>query len=139
MSDDRVFLDTFFIQALLNHRDRHHLEAKGLFPRIRAAREVWITEAIMVEVGNALSAINRAGATEFIRLCYRTSNIHVVSIDTPLLNRALTLYDSRPDKTWGLTDCLSFVVMDDQGLTDAATADRHFRQAGFRPLLSESA
>ncbi len=31
--------------------------------------------------------------------------------------------------------CMSFVVMSDQSLTDALTADDHFRQAGFRALL----
>jgi uncharacterized protein len=58
-------------------------------------------------------------------------------VDTPLLNRALQLYSERPDKTWGLTDCISFIVMWDRGLTDAVTADMHFVQAGFRALLRE--
>ena len=49
--------------------------------------------------------------------------------------RAVDLYDDRRDKMWGLTDCLSFVVMQDNGLTDALTADDHFRQAGYRVLL----
>ena len=47
-------------------------------------------------------------------------------------------YERRRDKTWGLTDCISFVVMREQGLRDALTADSHFRQAGFRPLLTPS-
>jgi predicted nucleic acid-binding protein len=59
----------------------------------------------------------------------------VVSVDTSLLNRGLDLYHSRPDKDWGLTDCISFVVMREQNLIDALTADRHFVQAGFRALL----
>jgi uncharacterized protein len=49
-------------------------------PRIRTASEVWITEAIFSEVGNALSAFNRKGATQFIQQCYRTENMRVVSI-----------------------------------------------------------
>ncbi len=36
---------------------------------------------------------------------------------------------------WALTDCISFVVMEERELTLAATGDRHFRQAGFTPLL----
>jgi predicted nucleic acid-binding protein len=50
----------------------------------------------------------------------------------------LDLYDERADKEWGLTDCLSFVVMSDQSLTDAMTPDRHFIQAGFRALMRDS-
>jgi hypothetical protein len=45
------------------------------------------------------------------------------------------MYASRPDKTWGLVDCASFVVMQDEGITEAFTNDRHFEQAGFTTLL----
>lgn len=135
MTGDRLFLDTAFIQALLNPRDDYHNQAKELFPRIRAASEVWITEAIFVEVGNALSAFNRSGAVQFIQQCYRTENIRVVSVDTELLMQALAFYQSRVDKTWGLTDCISFIVMQQNHLTDAVTGDRHFVQAGFRALM----
>jgi uncharacterized protein len=138
MTGDRLFLDTAFIQALLNPRDDYHNHAKHLFPRIRSAAEVWITEAIFAEVGNALSALNRSGAVQFIQQCYRTDNIKVVSVDTALLMQALALYQARADKTWGLTDCISFVVMQQQDLTDAVTGDRHFVQAGFRALMLET-
>jgi len=138
MSNERLFLNTAFIQALLNPRDDYHNQAKQLFPRIRAASEVWITEAIFAEVGNALSAFNRNGAVQFIQQCYRTDNIKIVSVDTELLMQALALYQSRPDKTWGLTDCISFVVMRQQSLTDAVTGDRHFVQAGFRALMLDT-
>lgn len=76
--------------------------AVELFPRVRTVAKVWVTEAVLVEIGNALSALDRRAAVQFIELCYRTDNIHVVSVDTLLLDRALQLYDSRPDKTWGL-------------------------------------
>lgn len=135
MTGDRIFLDTAFIQALLNPRDDYHPQAKQLFPRIRAAAEVWITEAILVEVGNALSAFNRQAAVQFIQQCYRTNNIKVVRVETELLMQAVALYQARADKTWGLTDCISFVVMQQEGLAEAATVDRHFVQAGFRALM----
>jgi predicted nucleic acid-binding protein len=136
MSRDRLFLDTVFIQALLNPRDDYHQQAKQLFPRVRGAAEVWLTEAILVEVGNALSSLNRNGAFQFIQQCYCTENIKVVSVDTSLLIQSLDLYQSRPDKDWGLTDCISFVVMQQRGLVDAVTSDRHFHQAGFCTLVT---
>ena len=52
-----------------------------------------------------------------------------------LWRRGVDLYSDRTDKEWSLTDCLSFIIMEDRGLTDALTADRHFIQAGFRALL----
>ena len=135
MTGERFFLDTVFIQALLNKHDSYHQQALKFLQRVQNATEVWITEAVLIEVGNALSAINRAVAVAFICQCYYTQNMHVVSVDTALLSKALHLYGNRPDKNWGLTDCISFVVMQEQGLTDAVTADQHFSQAGYRTLL----
>ena len=45
------------------------------------------------------------------------------------------LFAKRPDKEWSLTDCISFIVMQEYGLTEALTADHHFEQAGFTILL----
>jgi predicted nucleic acid-binding protein len=49
--------------------------------------------------------------------------------------RAFELYRSHLDKSWGLIDCVSFIVMRDFGLTEFLTADKHFEQAGFSALL----
>lgn len=137
MTDERLLLDTVFIQALLNSRDQYYLQAIALLPRVRNAAQVWVTEAVLIKVGNALSAFNRIAAIQFIQQCYQTANMRVVSVDTELLSHALQLYQARPDKTWGLTDCISFAVMQEQGLIMAATADEHFLQAGYRALLLE--
>jgi predicted nucleic acid-binding protein len=51
------------------------------------------------------------------------------------LQRGFDLFSKRPDKEWSLTDCISFVVMQEHGVTDALTTDRHFAQAGFTMLL----
>ena len=52
-----------------------------------------------------------------------------------LLKRAFQLYKDRMDKEWGLTDCISFIIMQEFGLVKALTADEHFQQAGFQTLL----
>lgn len=138
MGSDRLFLDTVFVQALLNRRDQYHGTVQALLPRVRQAHEVWTTEAILIEIGNALGALDRRIAADFILQCYRTANMQVVSVDTPLLRDALTLYVSRQDKSWGLTDCISFTVMAQHGLHIAVTADDHFVQAGYRALMLNS-
>lgn len=135
MSVERFLLDTVYIQALLNRDDDYHQHAQSLLPRVRGAAEVWVTEAVLTEVGNALGKFNRQAAVEFINQCYRTPNIHVVTVSEVLFRQAIDLYEARGDKEWGLTDCISFVVMEQEGLEDAVTADKHFAQAGFRPLL----
>jgi hypothetical protein len=135
MNDARFFLDTAYVLALLNPHDCYHKQAKALLPSVRDAHKVWITEAVLVEIGNALARSNRSAAAAFITSCYVTPNVTVVSVDTALLQRALDFYRSREDKERGLTDCISFMVMEDHGLTDALTTDEHFEQAGFQTLL----
>lgn len=136
MSRDCLFLDTGFVQARLNAADQHHSRAMLLAPRVHKADEVWTTEAVLVEIGNAFSAMNRAVATNFIDALYRTPNSKIVSVDSALFRRALDLYRARPDKAWGMTDCISFVVMTEHNLTEALTPDKHFVQAGFKALLA---
>ncbi|NEP81852.1 MAG: type II toxin-antitoxin system VapC family toxin [Okeania sp. SIO3B3] len=135
MNKDRLFLDTVFIQAILNPRDQYHIPAIQLLPRVKNAQEVWITEAIFMEVGNALSTYDRRKVSAFIQQCYQTDNISIVNITPQLFQEGLNLYESRQDKKWGLVDCLSFIVMRQHNLIDAVTSDIHFIQAGFQALL----
>jgi len=125
------------ILVLLNSRDACHRQAKKLLPQLRAAREVWATEAVLIEIGNALARSNRVTAAAFINSCYITSNIRVISVNRQLFLQTVDFYKKHRDKEWGLTDCISFIVMKEQGLTKALTADEHFKQAGFRALLKE--
>jgi len=139
MSNERLLMDTAFVLALLDRNDQYHSKAKELFPRARNARELWTTEAILIEIGNGSSRVprNRRAAFTFIKQCYAASNTRIMNVSTELLDRALYFYDSRQDKTWGLTDCISFIVMRDQNLTAALTGDQHFQQAGFRALMRD--
>ena len=138
MKADRFFLDTAYVLALLNPNDIYHKQAKVLLPSMHLAQEIWITEAVLIEIGNALARSNRSAAVAFINGCYITPNTNVVSMDSLLLQRAIELYNNREDKEWGMTDCISFIVMEDHGLIEALTTDDHFQQAGFRALLLES-
>jgi uncharacterized protein len=62
-------------------------------------------------------------------------SVTIVPASDDLFRRGVDLYRQRPDKDWPLTDCLSFVVMNDHGATEALTGDHHFEQAGFQALL----
>jgi predicted nucleic acid-binding protein len=136
---ERVLLDSTFIAGYLNSRDQHHSSAKRCMPLVKGADEVVITEPVLVEVGNLLhSPSHRLQAAQFIEACYVTKNITVVPVDRELLTRALRFFRQHTDKEWGLTDCISFVVMHDLKLTTAVTADRDFQQAGFQALMLET-
>ena len=138
MSGERLLLDSTFIAGLINSRDQLHLKAKDFLPLVETAAEVVITEAVLIEVGNLLHSVQyRQRAAEFIDACYGTTNVTIVSVDTELLRKAVDFYRLHQDKDWGLTDCISFVVMKEHGLIIAMTADAHFQQAGFRALMLE--
>ena len=60
----------------------------------------------------------------------------IVPCSSDRFERALELYKSRTDKSWGMIDCFSFVVMDEFRVKQALAFDEHFRQAGYTvPLL----
>ncbi len=138
INNQRIFLDTAFVIALLNRRDKYHNIAKALMDLVRQSPEIWVTEAVLVEIGNALASTDRQGAADFINSCYATAHFIVVPGGDNLMKRAIRLYKNRMDKDWGLTDCISFIIMQDEGLLLALTTDTHFRQAGFVPLMLES-
>ena len=48
--------------------------------------------------------------------------------------RAWRLFIDRPDKSYTLTDCLSFVIMRRLGVNEALAFDTHFSQEGFTLL-----
>lgn len=90
----------------------------------------------MSRSGNALSRVHwRALGYATVRDLLVGPQIEIVTVDRRLLPRALDLYGNRPDKEWGLTDCISFVVMTDRRIKSALTFDHHFAQAGFTTLI----
>jgi len=62
-------------------------------------------------------------------------DIVILPCTDQLLNEGISLYAQRSDKEWTLTDCISFVVLQREGITEALTGDHHFEQAGFLALL----
>ncbi|MBC2697077.1 MAG: type II toxin-antitoxin system VapC family toxin [ANME-2 cluster archaeon] len=137
MNTSRFFMDTAYVLALLNQNDKYHEKAKAILPKTSIADEVCITETVIIEIGNSLARSNRSMAIAFIESLYTTYNVSVIPVDSELLGQAIDFYHRREDKEWGLTDCISFIVMEDQNLTNALTSDEHFIQAGFRALLRE--
>ncbi len=89
-----------------------------------------------MEVGNALSTYDRHKVAAFIQKCYKTDNISIVNITLQLFEQGLNLYESRSDKKWGLVDCLSFIVMEQQKLIDAVTSDIHFYSSRFSGIIA---
>lgn len=133
----RVFVDTSYVIALFVTRDEHHAAARGLASAmVRARTRLVTTHAVLLEVGNALARPPyRSAALAILQALESDPAAEIVPVTEGRYAQARALYAARPDQGWGLTDCVSFVVMREFGLTDALTADRHFEQAGYRALL----
>lgn len=132
-----VFLDTSFAIALSSVTDQHHSRAVQLANQLEISKiRLVTTQAILLEIGNALSKQRyKIAAIQLLESIEADPSIEVVSLTNDLYRLAFNLFKEREDKEWGLVDCISFIVMQDRGITDALTADTHFSQAGFRALL----
>ena len=129
-----IFIDTSYFLALVNTRDKYHQAAKTVAAQVTPP---FITsDAVLFELGNALARPphRRLGIQAFQQI-RADATIEILPINTELFSQTISFYQSRSDKAWGLTDCSSFVIMQQLGLREALTADLHFEQAGFKRLL----
>ena len=129
-----VFADTFYFLALLDSEEPRHRQA---FQSSRdASLRLVTTEWVMVEFADAYS--QPPDRADFVSLyCVLADHplVKILPADTRLFQGAVDLFEQRQDKNWSLTDCLSFLVMQQEGITEALTGDKHFEQAGLIALL----
>jgi uncharacterized protein len=129
-----VFADAFYFVARLNRRDQHHQRALEFSRDFRA--RLLTSDWILMEVADALAeSESRVRVRDFILHLRRSALCEIIPASRELLDRGLDLYHQHADKGWTLTDCVSFIVMRERGVTDALTGDKHFEQAGFVALL----
>ena len=135
----RYFADTAWWIAISRKRDQYHQRALAWYQFIiRSESSIVTTEAVLWEWLNAFCAPDaRRIASAGYRRAHEDAKVDVAPFERELTRDAVQLYDSRPDKSWSLTDCISFVVMERRGLSEALTADSDFQQANMKALLLE--
>lgn len=135
-----VFLDTSYAIALSSSSDLFHQCTLQLAEQIeQGSTRLVTTRAVILEIGNALSRQRyRSAAIRLLDALEVDPTVEIIPLSEQLYAQSLRLYRDRPDKDWGLTDCISFIVMQERGITEALIADEHFQQAGFRALMRES-
>lgn len=130
-----VFADTFYYIALLDANDSAHKAAVDVTRQLKFPIET--TGFVLLELANALSASRHRGVFgSFLHHLRANPNVIIHEADRELFDLGVEVYREREDKDWSLTDCISFVVMHREGLTEALTGDHHFQQAGFKTLLN---
>lgn len=126
----RVFGDTHFYLALMDPRDKDHPRANEISKQFRG--EIVTTQWVLMEVGDALCRPrDRPRFLTLLSVLDGDPGVTILPANLALFERAVDLYRRRSDKEWSLTDCTSFVVMQDETIREALTADVHFEQAGF--------
>jgi predicted nucleic acid-binding protein len=130
-----VFADSFYYFALVNPSDPAHVRAT-LFTQSYTGRTA-TTGWVLTELadGWARPVARRAVFIQMLADLRASPDIWIVPTTDQLLQEGIDLYSRRPDKEWSLTDCISFVLMMREGITEALTGDHHFEQAGFTALL----
>lgn len=126
----RLFLDTGFLIALEAADDQHHASAQAYWHRHRPS----LVTTLFI-LSETVTFFNRrhhhAKAVEIGEYLLASPSVEWVTIDDELFEAGWRLFQRYDDKRFSLTDCLSFAVMRQLGLTTALTFDRHFAQAGF--------
>ncbi len=132
----RVFVDISFVIALINDRDQYYNQAQTLSYRFEKSPLI-TTDAVLLEIGNALAKEFRKEAIEVIRVVRSGKNSEVIEIDARLFEEGLEVYEKYDDKNWGLVDCISFIAMWERGISEVLTFDSDFEQAGFMMLKGQ--
>jgi predicted nucleic acid-binding protein len=130
-----IFADTYYFLALLNNTDEGHPQALAFTTSYRG--RLLTTPWVLTELADALAGTpqRRAKFAQTLHKLQTEPPAAVLPCDEKLFQAGVNLYIQRPDKQWSLSDCISFVVMQREGITEALTGDHHFEQAGFVALL----
>jgi predicted nucleic acid-binding protein len=132
----RVFADTSYWIALVNPRDQLHAKAVSVTRQLSSITIV-TSEMVLAELLNSFSDAGPlrnivGGMVEKLR---DNRDVIIVPQTSEQFESALRRYQQAADKSWSLTDCASFQVIEAERIQAALTHDQHFAQAGFETLL----
>ena len=136
---EEIFADAGYWIAMLNPADRLHRKALSVTAEIAGLRIV-TSEMVLVEFLNGVARLGnevRLKAADTRQRLAANPNIDVVPQTSAQLAAAARRYAGRADQRWSVTDCASFLIMEERGIIKALAYDRDFVQAGFCALLRE--
>lgn len=137
MSRD-VFADTGGLAAVMVANEPAHEAAKAVAHACQAGGGRLVTTSLILTELVALGLrlrYPRAALVRFVEGVAASDWVDVIHVDAALQAAGWALFRERPDKTWSLVDCVSFVLMEQRGIDPALIADHHFEQAGYTRLL----
>jgi uncharacterized protein len=132
-----VFADTLYWIAIVRPNDPWREQAERA-RHIAGPAKLVTTHEVLSEFLTALSgggAQLRSRAVETVRRILSSPDVMVISQSRDSFLKALNRYFARLDKQCSLTDCSSMNVMEEEGIREVLTNDRHFDQEGFEVLI----
>lgn len=132
-----VFADAGYWIALFHPRDHLHDKALEISRTLRDRRIV-TSQAVLTEFLNHFAAFGPQFRRQAVQVAHNlqcSTKVEIVPQSAEQFEAALILYSQRVDKAWGLTDCNSFLIMQQRGINEVLAHDEHFAQAGFIALL----
>ena len=135
-----VFADAGYWIALWNPRDALHRQAMAFADALESS-DIVTTQLVLVEALNSMAGqreFRRAFAAQMVQELEANPDVEIVPQTDAQFRAAVERYAARSDQRWSLTDCASFLVMEERNITAALAYDRDFVQAGFVALLRES-
>lgn len=111
---ERVFADTGYWIALLNPRDDLHKKASATSHDCNP-NQIVTSEMVLTEFLNSFSDYGpspRQAAARAVESLRGSSGVITFAQTTQLFERALRRYQEMSDKSWSLTNCASFLIME---------------------------
>lgn len=132
-----VFADSCYWIALLHPQDNLHGKVQSLIPDLTGSLIV-TSDAILTEVLDHFSGKGghfRKIAGEYVQQVSSNLRVKIVKHEPDKFRDAVAFYIQHGDKEWSMVDCLSMLLMREEGINDVLTSDHHFTQAGFSILI----
>ena len=132
-----IFLDTSGLVAIVNLDDQWHVATENEWRRIIVSGAPLVTTSlVLIEIGDGLARVKfRSLAIDLYDRLTASPRVEVVPITAEIEAAGWELYRQRPDKDWGMTDCISMTVMQRMGVDNVFSCDGDFAQAGYKLLL----
>lgn len=137
MAATKVFVDSSYILALeLVHDQDHQAASRHWNGTIKSPPRFVTTSFVFDEVVTFFNSRGyHAKALEvganLLSGALGEASAQFIQVDDTLFLAGWAYFQRHADKDYSLTDCISFIVMRNLGVTTAFTFDHHFEQAGF--------
>lgn len=130
---EQIFIDTGFIIALETSDDQHHESARKCWHNMLVSKPSFFTTTYIIdEVATFFNSRNRhSKAVETVDCLMNSPSVNFIHVEKALFYEGWQYFRQHDDKSYSLTDCISFIVMNKFGIWKALTFDKHFEQAGF--------